>query len=720
MLKGWRIALASVPAAENYGSAVNGATAPFSFQSASSARDVEVAFTYNNNANRIYLRFTGGVAIMFDFASSYFYIKMVSGLTESAYDATTSKTMHDQGAGLTNGAAYVFGVSGFDIYVKQNGTEIVRFKSIHHCQSGQVCCKEPLGQTRAAGTVTWKYPATLYSDVYGKVYDIRDFGAKSTTTTGSISASSTTLAVASASHLAVGDWVIVEIGTESGAGARGTKGVGGTWPALSYANAAARTADSGQANNTFAWQEDTGECWRWVSSAWTQPFASSYYLAKAVPRALHAQITAISGADVTLSIAATVTATNANVYVDCTPAINLMLYHIWYKFGGTAGNLTSFTTAGSIVHVPAGTWYVGGRLELGELGENFRIRGVGATSILKSPNGVPSAMIAVTSHDGGGPSDLKTVVSDLKMIGNCRDSGFGLAYATKQKLPYGSGSSGFEWSDNTGFVSETAFTQGSAFPSGILMSTCTYCKVTDVDSVDIFQKSVGASSSTDCWAYDCTTLYTEGLRQYIQWGYQWANTVGGGIVRCDVQCDELVSGIEIFGGDGGVVTDCTTRNASFAFNGSGGYTVSGCTIVVEASSYAADGSFSLSNKLIDINTNIGVGFAGDGGTISNCTITQQGYVDGVDDLLTGIVVNASNPNITITGCTITNPDFVVGGQTGFCPINSSGSNTDVINTTVVGKSIFNVTGSSYRNIHLTGGGGSSATGCTAGDIYVNP
>ena len=57
-------------------------------------------------------------------------------------------------------------------------------------------------------------------------------GWKTSKTTGSMTAGSPTLTVADASGFSVGDQVIVATGGESGAGAWGTLGVGGSWPSL--------------------------------------------------------------------------------------------------------------------------------------------------------------------------------------------------------------------------------------------------------------------------------------------------------------------------------------------------------------------------------------------------------------------------------------------------------------------------------------------------------
>jgi len=87
-------------------------------------------------------------------------------------------------------------------------------------------------------------------------------------TTGSISGNSSQLSVASATGFRVGDWVIVEIGKEAGQGQRGTRGVGGTWPATSYTTEAQLLADKKQQNKLFAWAEDSGYVYWWLDGAW--------------------------------------------------------------------------------------------------------------------------------------------------------------------------------------------------------------------------------------------------------------------------------------------------------------------------------------------------------------------------------------------------------------------------------------------------------------------
>jgi hypothetical protein len=95
-----------------------------------------------------------------------------------------------------------------------------------------------------------------------------DLNLKSLATTGSITGGTPTLVVTSNPGFSISDWIIVPVGGEStfngrAGGMRGTKGVGGNWPALSYANEATMFADRTLLDWYYAWAEDTGLTYRW-------------------------------------------------------------------------------------------------------------------------------------------------------------------------------------------------------------------------------------------------------------------------------------------------------------------------------------------------------------------------------------------------------------------------------------------------------------------------
>jgi len=180
--------------------------------------------------------------------------------------------------------------------------------------------------------------------------DLSGFGLKSIQTTGNIAAGSKQLTLTASAEFSAGDQLIVAVGGESGAGQRGTVGVGGTWPALSFSSLSAMNADTSEPSGLYAWVTATGDVYQWQGPSWVSNVSagSLYYMAKAVPRALVATVTAVdgSGAVLTLNRAASTDATNANVYYDNWSAFNAVL-------GDNRDSRTNVT-----VQIPAGTFAV--------------------------------------------------------------------------------------------------------------------------------------------------------------------------------------------------------------------------------------------------------------------------------------------------------------------------------------------------------------------------
>jgi hypothetical protein len=117
--------------------------------------------------------------------------------------------------------------------------------------------------------------------------NLADHGVSTFSTTGTIGVSSNSLVVANASGFAVNDYLIIEVGGESGAGARGTVGVGGVWPNLSYATTGLMNADTGQTDGQYAYVVASGNVYRSFSGAWVQQnVGDTYYIEKIIPRRL--------------------------------------------------------------------------------------------------------------------------------------------------------------------------------------------------------------------------------------------------------------------------------------------------------------------------------------------------------------------------------------------------------------------------------------------------
>jgi hypothetical protein len=473
------------------------------------------------------------------------------------------------------------------------------------------------------------------------------------------------LTVADASGFAIGNAVIVATGGEIGAGVRGTKGVGGTWPAQSYADLSAMTADDGQPADTFAWLEDTGDVRQYVSGVWTAAFVDlTWYTEKAVPKALLATITGKTGNQLTLSVEAQETATGADVYFDNSPA-----------FEAALAALPAINYAE--LRFPAGDFAISRLMELDhKVGWGVSGSGVDLTTV-RVPDGVFHYTVFNASNSGG------NILTDIHLVGNARNQGFGLSLV----------------------VTETDLPQGATYPSGAVMSLSSGCEFRNVRVTDVFQRAIAVSSGVDNWAYDCEVVLTDPLRSYVQWMYQWADTINGGCVDCSIDSAYLTSGWESFKSTGVQFVRPTGRNASFSMNASNSWLIEDFDVVIEADSQFDDG-FSPSKPIIDINVNISGQDVSLGGRIVNATMLQTDYVNAENDTLRGIVVGAGNPNITISGGIYTAPDYAAPsalfGAWGI-ETRSPGGHTE--NFTVVGAAK-----PTFPNIQVVGG---TISGCVA-------
>lgn len=478
-------------------------------------------------------------------------------------------------------------------------------------------------------------------------------------TRGWITGGSNQLNVSSASGFAVGDWVIVEIGKEAGQGQRGTRGVGGTWPTQSYPTEAQLLADKGQSNRLHAWAEDTGYVFWWLNGKWynmapNRPnmfYTGQYYLGKAIPRSLQARITAISGNTLTLDKAAVVSTSDANVYLDAAPI------------------LTNIIASRGSFSLAAGRYPTGGVVWIRNKSQ-FSMAGQGKDrTIIYSPKGVPSAMIQVYNSPG-------TIIRELTLQGNFRDQGFGLNWR-------GSTTPGTNQP-----VTDYDVPQGAGFPRGILVHVGSHESIVeDVRVIDVAQQAVGVSYADNVWARRILNVQHDLLRQYVQWQFQWADTVGGGCEDCEVRSTYLIPGFEAFKSTKVQFVRPKGHNAIMAMNGSGGWLIEGADLRFTTNSLHAEGYVTPFHPIIEASTNIGVTpQVALGGTIRSVTLVQDHYLNARNDSLKGIVVNENNPHVRIEGVAYYAPDYKAPTiSNGAMGLNSTGLNTSVDGMLVVGK-----------------------------------
>ena len=557
-------------------------------------------YDYNVSGGRL------GIGIVTDLTEGKDFER--NGMYYSIWGAKLSDVVPGYNSLDTGTDVFTFGASGFDIYLKYNGVELVRLTEYRHMATGFVALQANNNYGFRNVSVHRLAPKPLFSIPEAGLIDIRDYGFRDISTTGSIEAGANILRIPQDKNFRVGDRIIVEVGGEAGGGLRGSIGVGGTYPNLSYANAAAINADKSQPNSTYGWLQDSGDVFISWNGAWSQD--GRYYLQKVVPKALLAKIVAIStdGLGLTLDTTAQVAAVGANVYLD-----NFGYFAIGGEVAFGPPALDNIR-----IRLPAGRFAVSGHIRI-KAKKGWQIFGQGKTETeLFSPKGCRSATIEVQESN-------YTVVRDFHLHGNACNNGFGL-----------------DWAGNI----------FNTFPYGIHFSLSQYCVAEDCKVTDAFMKSVGAAYAYNCWARRIEVVSTEALQCYVQWLIQWSDSSSGGAEDCTIDSPYLIGGLEMFRSSGVIFRRINTRNATFSSNSSGGnFLFEDCAITIEANSQLSEMSFAKANPIINVNSNIQPPNADMalGGRILRQTITVNGYINADHDNLIYCTINAGNPNITIEG-----------------------------------------------------------------------
>jgi len=513
---------------------------------------------------------------------------------------------------LTDGDVFTFGARGFDIYARFNGVEFLRFKDFRCVRAGAVAFQANDGYGFRTLSVALLADAPLHSDPAGGVIDLRDFGLKPLVASGAIAAGSNRLALSSNPGFAPGDQLIVEAGGEAGRGSRGSLGVGGAWPALSYAGLAEMRADLRQAPDTYAWRRDSGDVHQFAGGSWVRVPEARYYLAKAVPRALAARVVRVSGDVLTLDRPAAATARGARVHADNAP--------IFERLSGRGAELARITPQGMTMRLPPGAYALSDGVAIEGARAGWILEGARGSSRLFTPRGVflkTPALVTVAAS--------RCQVRNLVLQGNARDEGFGLN------------------------VTETSVPQGRAYPGGLLFAGVEGGVASDLVIEDVFQKAVGVEHGKEVWARRCLNRMTDGLQDYIQWQFQWADSSGGGAEDCKVESPTLIPGFETFRSAGVVFRRPVSVNASFSCNSSGGWLIEAPTVTIGPG--VRRGAFSPQNPIFNINANIDK--TGDllrlGGKLVDPTVVCERYVDEANDQLRCIVINRECVGVTVSG-----------------------------------------------------------------------
>jgi len=502
--------------------------------------------------------------------------------------------------GDTAGDQWTFGVEGFDVYVKWNGVEQWRSKQLFCIKPGRIGLRSNPNTSEHGFrevSATFKRSAALYSSPEFGICDVRDFGLQTLTAVGSMAAASTTLTLVSNPGFAIGDKIVVEIGGESGLGVPGTRGVGGQWPTLTYANATAMNADTGQVTSKMAALLDTGIVYQWNGSAWTQ-YATSGYHYLMVPKALLATITNVSGTTITLDTASTVATTSANVYFNCSDKYEEVL---GFDFDGVNSYVSDKT-----IYWPAGEWVLARWNDSTSMGlerENWNYLGASrTTSKFINPKGTCCVSLSFVSLSN-------CTLNELGIRTNRRwDNGWGWFYAATTEVP----------------------TQD--VPGGITIASSTGVATTNMNVTNgIIQYAQCTNSHFD----DIELEFETGQLAYSLWCINISdsdNCYGRNITFTGPY---LTPFMEIFRSTNSYYEDVTATNGIMAINSAATWRCSRFNLTLEdyiAGDSRLDWASSLS-PIVNINSNIentSETPSTGGGVFEDFEITVEGYLRDTD------------------------------------------------------------------------------------------
>jgi hypothetical protein len=616
-------------------------------------------------------------------------IGIVTGLTTGAIDRNgtftgiySNQDLQDTVAGYdprnTAGSNFTFSVNGFQICAYYNTTQITCFTDYRYAGTpgvAQIQCNTSADGIRDT-TVSYPTADPMYSQPSLNIFDVRDFGAKTSLTTGSMSASSNSLTVASPSGFSIGDQIIIATGGEAATGP-GTIGVGGALPARTYANLAAANADLGSVSyGTWARLLDTETVIRAEASplAWVNYIGAIWYQQYADPTALVAHITAITGDTFTLDQSAVTSTTNAKVYFD-----NGSAYWISHILAAPPAGQSSLTPTNATLNIPAGTFaiYSGpGTATFTESPEKtgWTIRGAGAASVtggsincsgctvLQTPLGVRSYSANLQANN--------SVLKNLTVQGNLRNSGYVVDFLT------------------------SSVSGGGTFLPAHNVTGSNY-KIQNVTCIDVFSGCINTSYATNSVASHVTAYLTDGAQSYTQWQFQFSNSTGGGCDDCTVYSPYLIAGFNSFASTNTKFSGITSTNGTFACNSCNNVTFQNLNVTITANSQLSPLSFSVHNGVFDLNLNNKQAPLSSGAILAPFSIVQQGYINATKDSLIFVEIVHGARNWTISGTypdatspsgCFQMPDFAGSNPFLGIGVRNDGENTTISGVRFIGKS----------------------------------
>lgn len=483
---------------------------------------------------------------------------------------------------------------------------------------------------------------------------------KAISTTVSTTAGNNVVTVGSSTGLNVGDQIVIEDDW-----VRGTMGVGGIWPPLSYATVSAMNADTTKPTDTYAWVEATGDVYRWnqawAPNTWWQPVA--YYYRQAVPYSLITTITDISGTSVTLAAAPQATKSGLTLYYD--NAVPLQ-------------NAAAGITSGRII-IPAGTWYASNGFNI-ESKADIVVTGGGLTSILASIRGTPGIAFSAGYSD-------RFEVSNLRIIGNCEDTGWGFTRTST-------------WATSNPYM---PITMTAIYSHGV--------KFQDLRIDHPFQQACNIAYGYNGLIDNVSVYRDQGYQMYTQWMLTLNDSTYGTIQNCLVDCNELVTAIELFRTDHCNVLNNTTRNGVYSLNANGTFLHSGNSVTLEADTRGNTHFTKTMGISVSKNVSPPASTFASGGTIEDFTMIVEGpvYGDGSDDFAnpSGIVIDTPCENVAMDNIYV---EYAPGT---LCrAVNSNAPGTSLANSQIYGDDAGTYHTENGANVYLRYGTVSNTTART--------
>jgi hypothetical protein len=432
----------------------------------------------------------------------------------------------------------------------------------------------------------------------------------------------------------------------------------------------------------YAWVHANGVVYERYFNEW-QPKTGggNYYIGMAVPAAYRGTIIAKNGNTLTMDMAANVNATNANIYFDNDPSF----YELMKIFQNTDGYTLKF---------PAGSFAFSEWISINHC-SNFTLLGEKGKTFFYSVKGAPLVNLTVQFC----PNYKQ---SGIIFQGNVLHEGFGFRW----------------WPERRG-GNPVSPPDENSWPSNEFITGCLTLSHSDNFNVsaevrDTYTTAIAMGNLKGGYLKP-RVIQKTGKPYYMGW--EVVTTDGAENIWIDSAYidnkEEIIGGLESFGGKNNRFTNITAINARMSSNTSENMMIDGFTLRFRKNSLPD--YLDRSDPIINFNQNTGRTGKESGGSIRNGEIIFDDYLDAKGNFKPGIVVQQNNNNIHISNVKMKAlVPFKEGATVGLRLVTSTGNNTTVDHCEVYGANAVN-SPTYASNIGVNNG---SVTNCKATTIAV--